>query len=383
MTFHRATSAEIDLSAFRHNLRTVRSLLAPDVGIMPVVKADAYGHGAVPCAKAALEAGADILGISLIEEGIELRENGIRAPILVLGSIFPDEIAEFILYDLSTALWSLDLARSLSGKAAKAGKTIGVHLKVDTGMGRLGMTPEEFPCVLQQVKELSGLRIDGVFTHLSSADEEDPEFTLQQLSRFDGVLQELKNAGVSVPRIHCANSAALLRFPQSHFTMVRPGIMLYGALTSPSLQALVGDMPEISGDHHLQPVMHWKSRILKISQVPANTPLSYGRQYVTRRQSRIATLPVGYADGLSRALSNKMSVLVKEKRVPQVGTICMDFTMIDVTDVPGVREGEEVVLFGRQGKAAISVDEMAQWCDTITYELLCAVSKRVPRIYLP
>jgi alanine racemase len=258
MPFHRATYAEIDLTAFRHNLRVLRSLVAPGVQVMAVVKADAYGHGAGPCAKAAVEAGADILGISILEEGIELRENGIQAPILVLGSVFPDEIDDLIRHDLATSLWSLDLARSLSEKARKAGKTIGVHLKVDTGMGRLGMAPEEFPCFLKQILEYPNLRIDGVFTHLSSADEEDSEFTRRQLSRFNEVVKGINSVPSSKLQIHSANSAALVKYPESHFDLVRPGIMLYGALTSPGIGPAVANRPEMSGANRLQPVMQLK-----------------------------------------------------------------------------------------------------------------------------
>jgi alanine racemase len=376
MPYHRITQAEIDLSAFRHNLKQIQSVVGADVQVMAVVKADAYGHGAVPCARAAKEGGAHTLAVAHIEEAIELRENGLQGPILILGGVFPNEIDDLIQFDLDTIVYSPALAKLLAGKAQKAAKEISVHIKVDTGMNRLGVAPEDFSCFLQQIENYPALRLQGICTHLSSADEDDPEFTQQQLSRFNTVLQT--TGKTQVAEIHSANSAALLKFPESRFNMVRPGITLYGALTSPSLKPAAKIFSE-----PLQPVMRWITKVTSIRNVPAQTPLSYGRQFITQRDSRIATLPVGYGDGLLRCLSNKMHVLVRGQDVPQVGTICMDFIMIDVTDCPAVQEGDEVVLLGRQGKNEISTDLMAQWADTISYEILCSVGKRVPRKYLP
>lgn len=376
MPFHRVTQAEIDLSAFRHNLKQIQSVVGAEVRVMAVVKANAYGHGAVPCAKAAIEAGAHALAVAHIEEGIELRENGLQGPILILSGVFPDEIDELIQHDLAPILYSQPLAKLLAEKAQKAGKEVAVHLKIETGMNRLGIAPEDFACFLQQVKEYPALRLQGICTHLSSADEDDPEFTQQQLSKFNTVLQAAEQTEFA--NIHSANSAALLKFPESRFNMVRPGINLYGALTSPDFQPAANMFPE-----PLQPVMRWTTRVMHLRNVPSKTPLSYGRQFVTQRDSRIATLPVGYADGLLRCLSNKMQVLVRGKAVPQVGTICMDFILIDVTDFPEVQEGDEVVLLGRQGESEINADLMAQWANTISYEILCSVGKRVPRKYLP
>jgi alanine racemase len=376
MPYHRITQAEIDLSAFRHNLKQIQSVVGAEVRVMAVVKADAYGHGAVPCAKAAKEAGAHALAVTHIEEGIELREKGLQGPILIMGGVLANEIEDLIQFDLATVLYSQSLAKLLAGKAQKAEKEISVHIKVDTGMNRLGVAPEDFACFLQQINEYPALRLQGICTHLSSADEDDPVFTQQQLSRFNAVLQ---TAGeTQVAEIHSANSAALLKFPESRFNIVRPGITLYGALTSPSLKPAAKIFPE-----PLQPVMRWTTKVINLRNVPAETPLSYGRQFITQRDSRIATLPVGYADGLLRCLSNKMQVLVRGQAIPQVGTICMDFILIDVTDFPEVQEGDEVVLLGRQGKNEISADLMAQWADTISYEILCSVGKRVPRKYLP
>ncbi|MCH8313917.1 MAG: alanine racemase [Nitrospinae bacterium] len=410
MTTQRATVAEIDLNAFKHNLGRIRSLLEPQVKIMAVVKADGYGHGAVPCARAALEAGADWLGVAILEEGVELRNSGIDSPILVMGSIFPYEAKDLVHYDLSTSVSGFALAQALSRQAEKQGKTVGVHIKIDTGMGRLGMRPEDLPDFVDQAQELKNLRMEGIFTHLSSADEADPEFTLGQLSRLSQAVDSLKAKGIDLPMVHAANSSAILNFPDSHLDMARPGIVLYGTLglsgkssnpnqtASPGVSKLpprrvapgVSKLPPrrvASGVSKLalrqEPVMRWKSKILQINKLPKGTPVSYNRRFTTERESLIAILPVGYGDGLNRALSNNMDVLVRGQRAPQVGTICMDLCLIDVTDIKGVQCEDEVVLFGQQGNEFITVDEMAERCGTISYEILCNVGKRVPRVYLP
>jgi len=379
MAYHRSTYAEIDREAFRHNIRILRSLVGAGVRMMAVIKGDAYGHGAKALAPAALEAGADCLGVAVLEEAIELRESGIRAPILILTGVFPDEMEDFLKHDLATVIGSADLARELSRQAARVGKKAKVHLKVDTGMGRLGPRPEGFLQLVQHLAADSHLAIEGVSTHFSSADEDDADFTREQLARFQAVLGELKAAGVAVPLAHAANSAATLNYKASHFDMVRPGIILYGALPSPAMKAQVDGVK--LGGKGFQPVMHWKTRVLQVGNKPAGSAISYGRRFITRRDSVIAALPIGYADGLHRNLSNKMSVLVHGRRAKQVGTICMDLSLIDVTDIPGVKEGDEVVLFGKQGDAYLSVDEMAAHGDTLSYEILCHVGKRVPRLY--
>ncbi|NIQ03880.1 MAG: alanine racemase, partial [Nitrospinaceae bacterium] len=360
MAHHRTTYAEIDLSAFRHNVQTIRSLVGDSVKVMAVIKADGYGHGAIPCARAALQAGADTLGVGILEEGIELRENGIQAPVLVLSGTFPEEIPDLLHHDLSTTLCTDAMAQAVSRQAAQSGVTARVHIKIDTGMGRLGLRPEEFVAFAKRIQGLKNLQIEGVATHFSSADEEDPEYTQLQLTRFRDVLGELKKEGITVPLVHCANSAALIRFPESWCDLVRPGIILYGALPSPGYRPFVDRLPQTREGRGFLPVMHWKTRILQLSTVPPRSALSYGQQFVTRRTSRIATLPIGYADGLHRRLSNRMQVLVRGTRVPQVGRICMDLTLIDVTDLPAVEVGDEVVLFGRQGEALLLPDELAQ-----------------------
>ena len=377
MAHHRATRAEINLQAFRHNLQTLRKYLDPQTQIMAVVKADAYGHGAVSCARIAVESGAaNYLGAGVIEEGIELRENGLNAPILILGSIFPDEAEDLVRHNLATILCTQSLAQALSKEAEKQDKTVSVHIKVDTGMNRLGISPENLPALLDQVRNLKNLKIEAVSTHFSSADDEDLSVTQAQLEEFQTALTILQKEGVHTPIVHCANTSALFKFPESHFNMVRPGLILYGVLPSPSLRPVIDQ-----GENPFQPVMQWKSQIILLKPIAKNQPVSYSGSFTTQRDSLIATLPIGYADGLHRMLSNKMDVLIRGRRAPQVGNICMDMILIDVTDIPDVQAGDEVVIFGRQGDEMISVEELAVKGKTIPYEILCSVSKRVPRIY--
>ena len=348
---------------------------------MAVVKADAYGHGALPCTQAVLDAGADTLGVGIVSEGIELREQGIRAPIQVLVGIFPDEADDLIQHNLTTTLHSRSLAKTLSQRAGLLGKEVGVHIKVDTGMGRLGVIPDQLPGWVEFIASLKNVRIESIFTHFSSADNPDPSFTQNQIKRFQSALDKLKKAKLDIPLAHCANSAALLQFPESQFDQVRPGICLYGALPAPGLSTVVESLTTKNENFSLLPVMQWKTRILTINSLPKGFPVSYGQKFITQRDSRIATLPVGYADGLERLLTNRMQVLVRGHKVPQVGTVCMDMCMIDVTDITEAKEGDEVVLFGQQGKETITADQMAAQAKTISYEILCGVGKRVPRVY--
>ena len=372
MAHHRATRAEIDLRAFRHNLQNLRNYLAPQTQIMAVVKADAYGHGAVPCARIAVASGADYLGAGVIEEGIELRKSGINTPILILGSIFANEVEDLVYYDLATILCNLPLAQALSKEGRKQNKIVSVHIKLDTGMNRLGVSPKYSTTLLDQIHNLPNLKVEGISTHFSSADNEDISITQVQIEKFRTTLAKLKN----VPIVHCANTSALFRIPESHFNMVRPGLILYGSLPSPSLNKVLSQK-----ENHFQPVMQWKSQIILIKPIAKGQPISYSGSFITRQNSLVATLPIGYADGLHRSLSNKIDVLIRGKRAPQIGNICMDMTLIDVTKIQGVAEGDEVVLFGEQEGQVIQVEEMATKGETIPYEILCNVGKRVPRIY--
>ena len=381
MAHHRATRAEINLKAFKHNIENLKKILGSDVGIMSVIKADAYGHGAVPCSKAALECGVSYLGAGIIEEGIELRKNGITEPILILGGIFLNEAEDLVHYDLTTILSTPTLADELSNQGKKQGKIVKVHIKVDTGMNRLGVRPEDLLNLIEKIKTLPNLNLEALSTHFSSADDEDSSITKNQIELFQKALLELKKSGIHPPITHLANSSALFRFPDSRGKIVRPGLIQYGALPSPILNPIVKKLCKKDNLDDFQPVMQWKSKIIQLKLTPKGEALSYSRRYFTQKESLIATLPIGYADGLNRNLSNKMQVLIKGKLAPQVGNICMDMILIDVSRIPDVKLGEDVVIFGKQGDKQISVEELADKSGTIPYELFCNVSKRVPRIY--
>lgn len=367
----RQTAALIDLAALTHNFREVRRRMG-DRKILAVVKAQAYGHGAVPVSRCLVAAGADMLGVALVEEGRELREAGISTPLLIMGAVFPEQAEEILRLDLITTLTSLRMAQSLSEAARKQGRIAVVHLKVDTGMGRIGFVPEALPELISGVRGLESVRIEGLMTHFADADLQDKQFASVQMDRFERLLHDLEQRGIPVPLRHAANSAAVLDLQRSFFTMVRPGLMLYGY--NPLERALEGV--------DLRPVLSLVTRIAFIKRVPAGTPISYGRTFTTRRESLIATVPIGYADGYSRGLSNKGQALVRGKRTGIAGRVCMDMTMFDVTDVAGVREGDEVVLIGRQGNESVTAGDIAALTGTIPYEVLCGISGRVPRVYV-
>jgi alanine racemase len=365
------TAAEIDLGALAYNYHQLRQLAAPSVKFSAVVKADAYGHGAVPVAKRLEELGADFLGVARVEEGIELRKGGIKKSILVLSGVYQEEVEEVLAYKLTPLVYRLETAEALSAAAGKRGKKIPVHIKVDTGMGRIGVLAEEAPAFADRVRKFENLKIEGIASHLSTADEGNTSFTEEQLKRFARSIEEMKKLAIDPPLCHIANSAALVNLPAAHFSLVRPGIMLYGSYPSPSLKAKVS----------LRQVMSWRSRIADLRKLPPGYPISYGRTFITRRPSFIAAIPVGYADGYNRLFSNRGEVLIKGMRAPVVGRVCMDWTMVDVTAVTGVEVGEEVVLMGSQSGQEITPEEMGGWIGTISYEILCSVGKRVPRIY--
>jgi len=389
MSLNRATSAEINLDAFRYNLRTIKSLVGRSTETMAIIKADAYGHGATQCARAAIQEGIKYLGVGIIQEGIELRESGITSPILILGGVYPDELSELIYYNLSTSLSTLALAKAISKEAEQSKKKISVHIKIDTGMGRLGVQCEDFSDLLEHVMSYKNIIIEGFFTHLANADDADPKISQEQIVKFSNILNILETKKFSKLHnssqpilIHSANSAGLLRYPESRFNLVRPGISLYGSLPSPILKPVL-NLIKKNNYPALRPVMSWKTKIIQIQTLRKGVPLSYGGTYITQKnKSRVAILPVGYADGLNRRLSNKIEFLVKGTRVKQIGTICMDMCLIDVTKLPNVDMGEEVVILGSQGKDSIPIEELAAKAETIPYEIFCGISKRVPRIYV-
>jgi len=368
----RPTWAEIDLGAFRHNFKQISRKLTKRVSLLPVVKADAYGHGMEEIARTSLSCGAKLLGVANIEEGIFLRKRGIKAPVLILGSVYPLSNFTYILrYNLSPTISSLQAAEELSKIAKRRKKKVRVHIKVDTGMGRIGISAENAASLVKRVIQLPGIIVEGIFTHLAAADS-DHEFTMEQIRKFQSVIDELKRDNINIKYKHAANSTAILRYSDAHFNLARPGISLYG------LFPFEGAEKEID----LKPVMQLKTRIVFIKRVKKGTSVSYGRTWKAERDSIIGTLPIGYADGYNRLLSNKGEVLIRGKRIPIVGRVCMDMCMVDITSLPEVKVGEEVVLIGSQGKERITADEIAKLIGTISYEVVCAISKRVPRIYL-
>ncbi len=371
----RPTWAEINLDHLAYNLKSFRDAVGKSVKIMSVVKADGYGHGAVEVARAAVENGCDYLGVGFIDEGIELRRAGIEAPILILGYTAPQQAGELLDYRLIPTVFHLDLAWALSREASRRGETAKVHVKVDTGMGRLGLCSyDDLTVFIEELFEIPSIEIEGFYTHFAAADDRDKKYTLQQMSRFEEMMQLLQALGIEVPVWHAANSAATIDLPQTHFNMVRLGISLYGMYPSQEVQ------------HErvlLRPVMSLKTRIIFLKKVPPRTGISYGSTFVTEEECWIASLPLGYGDGYSRLLSGKAQVLIKGKRFPVVGRICMDHMMVNLgSEDPKVHRGEEVVVIGRQGEEVITAEEIAHWLGTINYEVTCAISKRVPRVYL-
>ncbi|NLA12077.1 MAG: alanine racemase [Firmicutes bacterium] len=374
--FHqRPTRAEIDLDCIEHNLNELCRLLGPDVAIMAVVKADGYGHGAVEVARVVLEAGASWLGVALIDEGAALRRAGIDAPILLLGHTDPADSPQLLEYRLTPTVCDLETAGLFSRYFSSRSRRWPVHLKIDTGMGRLGVSPAESIELMDVLSRLPGLELEGVFTHLSSADDEaGAAYTAEQLSLFESALAGAGERGVHPPLCHAANSAAALLYPQSRYNLVRIGIALYGYYPSPWVQQKAAVK--------LEPAMLLKSKISFLKKVPPQTPLSYGRTFHTAKDTVVATVSAGYADGYQRALSNRGEVLVRGRRAPVVGRICMDQLMIDVSGIEGAAPGDEVILYGGRGPEHIAVEEVAALLGTINYELLCNVGTRVPRSHI-
>ena len=364
----RPTAALIDLDALRHNCAEV-TRRAGGRKVLAVVKAQAYGHGAVAVSRRLVELGVDMLGVALVEEGRELRDAGITVPIVVMGPVRPAQAAQIIGGRLTPVVYALPLAQTLSDAAAAEGGKVPVHVKVDTGMGRIGLSPEDACPFIRDLTRLPGIVVEGLMTHFADADLKDTVFASTQMDRFETLIRSLEEQGITIPLRHAANSAAVLAYDRALLTMVRPGLMLYGY-----------DPLERRGSSDLRPVLSLVSRIAYCKKVPAGVPISYGRTFVTRRESLIATVPIGYADGYSRSLSNKGEALVRGRRVTVAGRVCMDMIMLDVTDVPAVAEGDEVVLIGRQGEERISADDIAAKTDTIAYEVLCGIGARVPRV---
>lgn len=359
----RPSWAEISLDSIESNFKKVKKLVGENVEVLAVVKADAYGHGAVSVSNRLLKCGANMLGVATVEEALELRENGITSKIVLLGGIQLEEAETVIKYDLTPSCFLKQTFDQLSSLSRKNGKKVDCHLKIDTGMTRLGVQFDKVEELLSSI-DLDSINIEGVFTHLACANERNDEFTKMQIDRFSSVLETLKKLDINCRYVHCSNSAAVQVYPEAHFNLVRPGIMIYGS----------GSVKIVD----LKDVMKLKTKIIQIKEVEPGTSVSYEGTFLTDRRSTIAVLPIGYADGYSRKLSNKAKVSINGKLAPVVGRVCMDLTMVDITDIKNVKVGDEVILFGDD---LVSVEDISNWADTITYEIMTLIGKRIPRIY--
>ncbi|TCK92882.1 alanine racemase [Natranaerovirga hydrolytica] len=364
--------AQVDMDSIVHNLKEINKIKDSKSELMAIIKADGYGHGAIPVSKVLLNNGADRLGVALAEEGIALRKNNIKAPILILGFTPENQILELLKYDLTQTVFKIEMAEMLSKMAKRHSLTAKIHIKVDTGMGRIGFEPDDESIkAIKHIKSLPNLEIEGIFTHFSRADEIDPQYTDQQIYQFENFINTLEDDGIKIPIKHASNSAGLLKFKNAHYELTRVGIAVYGLYPSKDLNNTI----------HLKPSLSLKSHIIFLKKVKGGTPISYGGTYIASQDSVIATIPVGYGDGYPRALSSKGRVLINGEHAPIVGRICMDQLMVDVTHIKGVQDGDEVVLIGTQKNAQITVDEIAHLTDTINYEILCGLGKRIPRVY--
>ena len=367
---------EIDLSALAHNVRQIQGLLAPQIEIMAVVKADAYGHGAIDIARTAIAEGVEWLAVATVTEGIELRTAGICAPILILGAVNSDvQVQAIVKWSLQPTICTIEQATLISKAIAKLqpNPSLPVHLNLDTGMSRLGANWQEAAAFFGEVASLPYLAIDSLYSHLATADELDPTVMELQLDRFERSIAAITAAGYPLPRLHLANSAGILVSDRLHYQLVRPGLILYGLCPAPHLKSEID----------LQPVLSVRARISQIKDIEAGTGVSYGYRFIADRDLRIAVVDIGYADGVSRRLSNKMQAIVRGQLVPQIGSITMDRLMLDITKIPDLQVGEIVTILGQDGNVQITADDWANELDTISWEILCSFKDRLPRVNLP
>lgn len=366
--------AEINLDNIAHNVREIRKLVGKRTEVMAVVKADAYGHGVLETVSTMIENGVSRLAVSMLDEAIQLRKIGIDVPILVLSHTSPKRAEELIKYHITQTVYSHELAKALSDEAMRQGTEVRVHIKIDTGMTRVGFPPG-YSVVkdVVEIQKLPGVIVEGIFTHFATSDEKDRSYTYHQVELFESIVSELSRIGILIPIRHVSNSAAILQYPELTMDLVRAGIILYGIYPSNEVDRTVID---------LKPAMTLKANITLTKWVEEKTPVSYGRKFITSRKTRIATIPIGYADGYSRLFSGKSRVLINGQFAPIVGNICMDQCMVDITDVNGeISVGDEIVLLGRQGENEITADELAGLIGTIPYEIVCVIGKRIPRVY--
>lgn len=375
-------TAEVDLGAVKRNIRSLKGLTAPGTGFMAVVKANAYGHGTVPVGGAAMAAGADFLAVARISEAVELREAGINLPVLLFGDVLPDQAVYMATHNIRASITNLDMAKALAGQLHSRDLTLKIHIKVDTGMGRLGFVhntlnaPDSIGNDLVEeilaIQSLARIEVEGIYTHLSRSDEQDKTHARNQINRFLELTGQLAAREFTPKFRHVANSAGVIDMPESHFEMVRPGISIYGLWPSDDV-----DKTRIV----LEPAMSIRSKVIQVKAVPKGFGVSYGATHVTPAPTTIATVPIGYADGYSRLLSNRGHMLVRGRRAPILGRVCMDFTMIDVGHIPGVASGDEVIIMGTQGSETISADEIARLTQTINYEVTAGLTGRIPLRY--
>lgn len=366
---YRPTWAEIDLKAIEHNYRQVRKIVGKSIKIMAVVKANAYGHGTVEVSEVLEKKSVDYLGVATTDEAVRLRDHGIKTPVLVLGSVLPEEVKVAVDKDITLTLCGDGLLEAIE-ESTKGGLKARVHIKIDTGMGRIGVWHEEALNFLKNLKECKNIIIEGIYTHFSSAGHDD-FFTSYQIEAFEKLLAKLEEFDINIPLRHAANSIATVNFKRSHQNLVRPGLIIYGMYPKYNFPRLI----------KLKPALSLKTKIVFIKETPPGRSISYGRTHVTQKHTRIATLPIGYADGYSRGLSNKAEVLVRGRRASVVGKVTMDQTMIDVGHIKDARVGDEVVLIGKQGRDEIRLEKLARIAGTIAYETVCSISNRVPRVY--
>ncbi len=369
----RPTKALINLEAIKSNFASLRSRLSGKTVVMSVVKANAYGHGDIEVAKCLESAGCSHFGVAMTEEAIRLRDSGIEGRIYILGGTYPGQAEEIIQHDLTPLVFNIETISILNDAAIKANKELQVHIKVDTGMGRLGVLPANIAAFLNSLKELKGIKVTSMCSHFAESENPGSGFNTEQIDTFTSSVEVACGEGFDNLSTHMANSAAIIDLPEAHFDMVRPGLMLYGAYP---VQRYIDSI-------ELTPAMSLSSQILQLKKVPKDFTVSYGRKFKTKRESIIATVPIGYGDGLPRSLSNQGEAIVGGRRVPIAGTICMDLTMLDVTDVEGVNSGDDVTFIGKMGKEEVTIEEVAKLAGTIPYEIMCGITSRVPRIYVP
>lgn len=367
------TWAEVDLDAIAHNIKEIRKITNPASKIMAVVKADAYGHGFLEVAKTLLENGADRLAVAVLQEGKQLRSRGVNVPILILGASGEESIEDLINFDITPSVFTYEFAKELSYAAERKEKVTKIHIKIDTGMSRIGfLAGEDNEGIVDEILKISRLpyiEIEGIFSHFATSDEADKSYTILQYNRFMDVCNKLEEKGLHIPIKHICNSAGIMMYPEMHLDMVRPGVILYGMYPSDEVDKSRLD---------LIPAMTLKSTVTHVKEVEEGRGVSYGKEFITNKKMKIATVPIGYADGYLRKIAKEGKMIVNGEKVAIIGRICMDQCMIDVTNVHTIDKGDEVIIFGREG---VTIDDLAMWLETINYEVSCVIGKRIPRIY--